>query len=73
MQLFFLHHVFLFTNLPLSSVMSHEADNKMSQTNLVSLFGPTLMTVDGDAVRITNLKILLLMHMQLESNIIDLK
>ena len=52
MQLFFLHHVFLFTNLPLSSVMSHEADNKMSQTNLVSLFGPTLMTVDGDAVRI---------------------
>ena len=32
-------------------MIAHEADNKMTQSNIVSLFGPTLMTVDGDPVR----------------------
>ncbi|XP_019855675.1 PREDICTED: arf-GAP with Rho-GAP domain, ANK repeat and PH domain-containing protein 1-like isoform X2 [Amphimedon queenslandica] len=34
----------------LLKVIQHESDNKMSQSNIISLFGPTLMTVDGDAV-----------------------
>jgi hypothetical protein len=34
----------------LLKVIQYEADNKMSQQNIISLFGPTLMTVDGDEV-----------------------
>ena len=31
-------------------VIDHESKNKMGRTNLVSLFAPTLMTVNADAV-----------------------
>ena len=31
-------------------MVQNESSNKMSQSNLTSLFGPTLMTVDGDPV-----------------------
>ena len=31
-------------------VAEYEAKNKMGVSNLVSLFGPTMMTVDGDPV-----------------------
>ena len=34
----------------LHRVVQHESSNKMSQSNLTSLFGPTLMSVDGDPV-----------------------
>lgn len=33
-------------------VADYEAKNKMGVSNLVSLFGPTMMTVDGDPVSI---------------------
>ena len=32
-------------------VISHESKNKMGLNNIVRIFGPTLMTVDGDTVR----------------------
>ena len=31
-------------------VISHESQNKMGLSNVVRIFGPTLMTVDGDTV-----------------------
>ena len=33
-------------------VADYEAKNKMGVSNLVSLFGPTMMTVDGDPVSV---------------------
>lgn len=33
-------------------VADYEAKNKMGVANLVSLFGPTMMTVDGDPVSV---------------------
>lgn len=33
-------------------VIDHESKNKMGPSNLIRLFGPTLMTVDGDPVSV---------------------
>ena len=48
------HTPCLMFHIPFHRVIQHEADNKMSQSNIISLFGPTLMTVDGDAVSPTH-------------------
>ncbi|CAI8051664.1 Arf-GAP with Rho-GAP domain, ANK repeat and PH domain-containing protein 1 [Geodia barretti] len=40
----------------LNRVIDHESKNKMGRTNLVSLFAPTLMTVNADAVSMQNAK-----------------
>jgi len=38
----------------LRKVIDHESKNKMGPSNLIRLFGPTLMTVDGDPVTFAN-------------------
>lgn len=35
-------------------VIDHESKNKMGPSNLIRLFGPTLMTVDGDPVSLSH-------------------
>ena len=50
-------------------MVDHESKNKMGRTNLVSLFAPTLMTVNADAV--SDVLSLSLLHMISYSSGVD--
>ncbi len=50
----------------LHRVVQHESSNKMSQTNLTSLFGPTLMSVDGDPVSIVHVHYMYNVHVHVQ-------
>ncbi len=45
-------YVSLVCNISFLRITEHESKNKMSLSNLVRLFAPTLMTVDGDPVSV---------------------